>query len=196
MTNATHSSLARLYRCAVCDRRRRIQWTRVEMRLYAGQPGRDETVSCGSAIRSHKRPSLCVGRGPGGTKRAGLAGAPAASCEVDRTGQLHVVVGRVCMCTCGNLLLRSSHRYSHKVTRRPRPPGRPSAARLRVRHRAERTATGHSRRGAVCVVTGVCGPGDRACILSSPDSTQKLSTTRQVSRTTSGVTGGNARRGS
>ena len=61
-------------------RRRRIQWTRVEMRIYAGQPGRDETVSCGSAIRSHKRPSLCVGRGPGGTKRAGLAGAPAASC--------------------------------------------------------------------------------------------------------------------
>ena len=115
MTNATHSSLARLYRCAVCDRRRRIQWTRVEMRLYAGQPGRDETVSCGSAIRSHKRPSLCVGRGPGGTKRAGLASAPAASSEVDRTGQLHVVVGRVCMCTCGNLLLRSSHRYSHKV---------------------------------------------------------------------------------
>ena len=115
MTNATHSSLARLYRCAVCDRRRRIQWTRVEMRLYAGQPGRDETVSCGSAIRSHKRPSLCVGRGPGGTKRAGLASAPAASCEVDRTDQLHVVVGRVCMCTCGNLLLRSSHRYPHKV---------------------------------------------------------------------------------
>ena len=121
MTNATHSSLARLYRCAVCDRRRRIQWTRVEMRLYAGQPGRDETVSCGSAIRSHKRPSLCVGRGPGGTKRAGLASAPAASCEVDRTDQLHVVVGRVCMCTCGNLLLRSSHRYSHKVNSGPSP---------------------------------------------------------------------------